>query len=80
MGTTTGESLTAAANIFIGQTEVPLIIKPLLEHMTRSELHSVMTGGFATIAGSVMGAYISFGVCKIKHTRKFRLNLFYDSP
>ncbi|CAD5117444.1 DgyrCDS6212 [Dimorphilus gyrociliatus] len=62
MGTTTGESLTAAANIFIGQTEVPLIIKPLLEHMTRSELHSVMTGGFATIAGSVMGAYITFGV------------------
>ncbi|MFT4567831.1 MAG: CNT family concentrative nucleoside transporter [Saprospiraceae bacterium] len=53
------ESLAAAANIFIGQTEAPLVIKPYLDKMTRSELMSVMTGGMATIAGSVFGAYIS---------------------
>lgn len=53
------ESLAAAANIFIGQTEAPLVIKPYLDKMTRSELMSVMTGGMATIAGSVFGAYIT---------------------
>ncbi len=53
------ESLAAAANIFIGQTEAPLVIKPYLDKMSRSELMSVMTGGMATIAGSVFGAYIS---------------------
>lgn len=62
MGTTAGESLNAAANIFIGQTEAPLVIKPLLPKMTRSEIHAVMTGGFATIAGGVLAAYISFNV------------------
>lgn len=62
MGTTAAESMNAAANIFIGQTEAPILIKPFLPEMTRSELHAVMTGGFATIAGSVMGAYISFGI------------------
>lgn len=44
------------------QTEAPLLIRPYLADMTRSEIHAVMTGGFSTIAGSVMGAYISFGV------------------
>lgn len=44
------------------QTEAPLIIKPFLSKMTKSELHAVMTGGFATIAGSVLAAYISFGI------------------
>lgn len=44
------------------QTEAPLLIKPYLPDMTKSELHAVMTGGFATIAGSVLAAYISFGV------------------
>ena len=44
------------------QTESPLMIRPFLNDMTRSELHAVMTGGFATIAGSVFGAYIAFGV------------------
>ena len=53
------ESLAAAANIFIGQTEAPLVIKPYLDKMSRSELMSVMTGGMATIAGSVFGAYIT---------------------
>ena len=62
VGTTTCESLNAAANIFLGQTEAPLMIKPYLPTMTPSELHAVMTGGFATIAGSILAAYISFGV------------------
>ncbi|XP_077330980.1 solute carrier family 28 member 3 [Lithobates pipiens] len=62
MATTPTESLVAAGNIFVGQTESPLLIKPYLEHLTKSEIHAVMTAGFATIAGSVLGAYISFGV------------------
>merc|ERR1711962_751263 len=62
VGTTACESLNAAANIFLGQTEAPLLIKPYLPTMTPSELHAVMTGGFATIAGSVLAAYVSFGV------------------
>ena len=44
------------------QTEAPILIRPFLALMTRSELHAVMTGGFATIAGGVLAAYISFGV------------------
>ncbi|XP_013389091.1 solute carrier family 28 member 3 [Lingula anatina] len=62
MGTTAAESVNAAANIFIGQSEAPLMIRPLLPKMTNSELHAVMTGGFATIAGTVLGAFIGFGV------------------
>jgi pyrimidine nucleoside transport protein len=62
VGTTAAESMNAAANIFIGQTEAPILIKPFLAKMTHSELCAVMTGGFATIAGGVMAAYISFGV------------------
>lgn len=54
------ESLSASANIFLGQTEAPLLIKPYLSAMTRSELLCVMVGGMATIAGAVMIAYISF--------------------
>lgn len=53
------ESLAAAANIFIGQTEAPLVVKPYLEKMTRSEIMCLMTGGMATIAGGVFGAYLS---------------------
>ncbi len=53
------ESLAAAANVFIGQTEAPLVIKPYLEKMTRSEIMCLMTGGMATIAGGVFGAYIA---------------------
>ncbi|MDR1124078.1 MAG: NupC/NupG family nucleoside CNT transporter [Elusimicrobiota bacterium] len=52
------ESLSAAANIFVGQTEAPLLIKPYVDKMTKSELMCVMTGGMATIAGGVMAAYI----------------------
>ncbi|XP_077999869.1 solute carrier family 28 member 3-like [Glandiceps talaboti] len=62
MKTSATESLNAAGNIFIGQTEAPLLIKPFLADMTKSELHAVMTGGFATIAGSVLGAYIAYGI------------------
>jgi len=62
MGTSAAESLNAAGNIFIGQTESPLLIRPFLLDLTKSEIHAVMTGGFATIAGSVLGAYIIFGV------------------
>jgi len=62
VGTTACESLNASANIFLGQSEAPLMIKPYLPDMTRSELHAVMTGGFATVAGTVLAAYINFGV------------------
>lgn len=60
MGLSGPESLAAAANVFIGQTEAPLVVKPYLEHMTRSELLCVMVGGMATIAGSVFVSYIGF--------------------
>ncbi|MCD8533620.1 MAG: hypothetical protein LR011_02055 [Verrucomicrobia bacterium] len=56
------ESLAAAANIFMGQTEAPLVVKPYLSKMTRSELMSLMTGGMATIAGSVLAVYVSLGM------------------
>lgn len=54
------ESLSAAGNIFLGQTESPLLVKPYLDRMTMSELLCVMTGGMATIAGGVLAAYIGF--------------------
>uniref|UniRef100_A0AAQ5ZC38 Sodium/nucleoside cotransporter n=1 Tax=Amphiprion ocellaris TaxID=80972 RepID=A0AAQ5ZC38_AMPOC len=62
LGTSATETLSVAGSIFIGQTEAPLLIRPYLKDMTKSEIHAVMTGGFATIAGSVMGAFISFGI------------------
>lgn len=58
LGTSGAESLSVAANIFVGQTEAPLVIKPYLEKMTISELMAVMTGGMATIAGGVLAAYV----------------------
>ncbi len=54
------ESLSAAANIFMGQTEAPLLVRPFIGRMTKSELSCLMVGGMATIAGSVLGAYVSF--------------------
>lgn len=60
MGLSGSESLAAAANVFIGQTEAPLVVKPYLERMTKSELLCLMTGGMATIAGGVFAAYIGF--------------------
>ena len=62
MGTSGAESLSAAGNIFVGQTESPLLIKPYIADMTKSELTAIMVGGFATIAGGVMAAYVRFGV------------------
>ena len=59
LGTSGAESLSVTANIFVGQTEAPLVIRPYLEKMTYSELMAVMTGGMATIAGGVMAAYIA---------------------
>ena len=57
MRTSGAETLSAAGNIFVGQTEAPLLVKPFVDRMTRSELMAVMTGGFATVAGGVMAAY-----------------------
>jgi len=62
MQTSGAESLSAASNIFVGQTEAPLVVRPYVPSMTMSELMAVMTGGFATIAGGVMAAYVRFGV------------------
>ncbi len=58
MKTSGSETLSAAGNIFVGQTEAPLLVRPFLKHMTESELMAVMTGGFATVAGGVMVAYV----------------------
>ena len=59
LGVSGTEALSAAANIFVGQTEAPLTVKPFIAGMTRSQVMCIMVGGFATIAGSVMAAYIS---------------------
>jgi CNT family concentrative nucleoside transporter len=62
MGASGAESLNVAASIFMGQTEAPLTIRPFLPRMTRSELMTVMTSGMAHISGSIMAAYIAFGI------------------
>jgi CNT family concentrative nucleoside transporter len=56
--TSGAETLSASGNIFVGQTEAPLLIKPFVDKMTLSELHTVMTGGFATVAGGVLAIYV----------------------
>ena len=58
MGTSGAETTSISANIFVGQTEAPLVIKPFINKMTNSELTAIMTGGFATVAGGVMAAYV----------------------
>jgi CNT family concentrative nucleoside transporter len=58
MGTSGSETLSVAANIFVGQTEAPLLIRPFIRTMTQSELMAVMTGGFATVAGGVLALYV----------------------
>ena len=60
LGTSGSESLSACANVFVGQTEAPLLVRPFLKGMTMSELHTLMVGGFATIAGGVFAAYVGF--------------------
>ena len=62
VGTSGAETLSCTANIFVGQTEAPLLIKPFLNEMTNSELLTIMVGGFATIAGGVLAAYIAMGI------------------
>jgi len=62
MGASGAESLNVAASIFMGQTEAPLTIRPFLPKMTRSELMTVMTAGMAHVSGSIMAAYIAFGI------------------
>ena len=62
LGTSQAESMSAAANIFVGQTEAPLIVKPYISKMTESELFAIMCGGLASIAGSVMAGYAGMGV------------------
>lgn len=59
LGTSGAETLSAAANIFVGQTEAPLVIRPYVKDMSMSELMVVMVGGFATIAGGVLGIYVA---------------------
>jgi len=60
--TSGAESLSTAANVFVGQTEAPLIVKPYINKMTNSELMALMSGGFATIAGGVLIAYAGMGI------------------
>ncbi|KAF0823220.1 NupC/NupG family nucleoside CNT transporter [Cytobacillus firmus] len=62
LGTSKAESISAAANIFVGQTEAPLIVRPFISKMTKSELFAVMTGGLASVAGSVLIGYSLLGV------------------
>jgi len=62
LGTSKSESMSAAANIFVGQTEAPLIVKPYLANMTTSEFFAVMVGGLASVAGAVLAGYYQMGV------------------
>lgn len=62
LGTSRPESMSAAANIFVGQTEAPLVVRPFIPNMTRSELFAVMVGGLSSIAGSVLAGYAGLGI------------------
>jgi len=62
LGTTGAESLAAAANIFLGQTEAPLVVRPYVASMTKSELMAIMVPGFGSTAGGVLAAYIGMGI------------------
>lgn len=62
LGTSGAETLAAAANVFVGHTEAPLVVKPYLAKMTRSELCAMMTGGFATVTGGLLGVYAGMGI------------------
>ncbi|PJC86124.1 NupC/NupG family nucleoside CNT transporter [Vibrio sp. HA2012] len=62
LGTSRAESMSAAANIFVGQTEAPLVVRPFISRMTQSELFAVMCGGLASVAGGVLAGYASMGV------------------
>ncbi|MDY4280762.1 MAG: NupC/NupG family nucleoside CNT transporter [[Pasteurella] mairii] len=62
LGTSKAESISAAANIFVGQTEAPLLVKPFIQQMTKSELFAVMVGGLASIAGASLAGYVGLGI------------------
>ncbi|WP_148254484.1 NupC/NupG family nucleoside CNT transporter [Aidingimonas lacisalsi] len=62
LGTSRTESMSATANIFVGQTEAPLVVKPFIAHMTPSQLFAVMSGGLASVAGSVLAGYAALGI------------------
>ena len=62
LGTSGSESLAAAANVFVGHTEAPLVVRPYIAGMTRSELNAMMVGGFATITGGLMAIFVNIGV------------------
>ncbi|MEL6109219.1 MAG: nucleoside recognition domain-containing protein, partial [Planctomycetota bacterium] len=62
LGTSGPETLAAAANVFVGHTEAPLVVRPYLAKMTRSELNAMMTGGFATITGGLLGVYAGWDI------------------
>ncbi len=62
LGTSKTESLSATANVFVGQTEAPLIVRPYIKGMTRSELFAIMVGGLASVAGSVLAGYATLGI------------------
>lgn len=62
IGTSGAETLSCSANVFVGQTEAPLLIKPFLDDLTASELLTIMVGGFATIAGGVLAGYVAMGI------------------
>jgi concentrative nucleoside transporter, CNT family len=62
LGTSGAETLSSAANVFVGQTEAPLVIRPYINTMTISELNAIMVGGFATMAGGVLAAYVDMGI------------------
>jgi len=74
MGTSGAESLSTTANIFVGQTEAPLMIRPFVGTMTNSELLTVMTGGMATIAGGVMAAYVQMLGFSFAETHSLSIN------
>lgn len=62
LGTSGAESLAAAANVFVGHTEAPLVVRPYIGGMTHSELHALMVGGFATISGGLLAVYVGMGI------------------
>ncbi|KRT80813.1 hypothetical protein AMK59_5039 [Oryctes borbonicus] len=66
IGSSICESVNSAANIFLGQSESPLLLKPYLKNLTSSEFHTMISSGFATVSGTVLAAYISFGA-KAEH-------------
>lgn len=62
LGTSGSETLSAVGNIFLGQTEAPLLVKPFVQRMTRSEIMAIMVGGMSTVAGGVMAGYVAMGI------------------